>query len=431
MIQKTLYIILCFFYSISTFSQDSLSLERAIELALENNFSILISKNSETIASINNSWGNTGGIPMLTFTSSASHVKYDALDETPNNSDNTQNRFSNEIALQWTLFDGFSAVIEKEKLEYLEKISEGNVRALIEGTIFSTIQAYHSVLVQKHAMISVGEIQTVSKERYDYQKKLQNLGVATTFEVLQTQNAWLEDTAQYVMYQAQYNTAIRNLKFIIADSSNISYLFADTFEPQHITFDRKELKRKIPTQNTQVQNKYMQLEVKKQEVKLAQSNLYPTIQAQAGGTYNMNNAEYSNNTIESDNQQLFANISLNYNIYAAGTRRRAIQIRAIEKHITQLELQEMIFELQNQIEQEYELYESRKIVYNLAQKNLETAKLQFELAEKRFEAGSISSFDFRTIQNQYLRASIQLLEAKYNCIMSETAIFRLTGEIIN
>ncbi|MFW5851126.1 MAG: TolC family protein, partial [Bacteroidota bacterium] len=154
-------------YSISAFSQDSLSLERAIDLALKNNFSILISKNSETIASINNSWGNTGGIPMLTFTSTASHINYDALDETPNNSDNIQKRFSNEVALQWTLFDGFSAVIEKEKLEYLEKISEGNVRALIEGTIYSTIQAYHSVLVQKHAMISVGEIQTVSKERYD------------------------------------------------------------------------------------------------------------------------------------------------------------------------------------------------------------------------------------------------------------------------
>jgi outer membrane protein TolC len=90
----------------------------------------------------------------------------------------------------------------------------------------------------------------------------------------------------------------------------------------------------------------------------------------------------------------------------------------------------MIFELQNQIEQEYELYENNKVVYKLAQRNLETATLQFQLAKKRFETGSISSFDFRTIQNQYLRASIQLLEAKYNCIMSETAIFRLTGEII-
>ncbi|MFO7868351.1 MAG: TolC family protein [Bacteroidales bacterium] len=431
MIHKISLIFTCILFSIHTFSQDSLSLEHAIELALENNFSIRISKNSETIASINNNWGNTGGIPMLTFTSTANHVNHDAIDKTPNNNDNTQKRFSNEIALQWTLFDGFSAVITKEKLEYLEQISKGNVQTLIEGTIFSTIQAYHSVLVQKHAIKSIEEIQTVSRERYDYQKKLQDLGVATTFEVLQAQNAWLEDTAQYVKQVAQYNTAIRNLKFIIADSTQTKYLFPDTFEPKIISFDREELKRKIPTQNTHVQNKYLQLEVKKQELKLSQSDMYPTIQARAGGTYNMNNTEYSNNTTESDNQQLFASISLNYNIYAAGTRKRAIQIRSIEKHSTELELQEMIFELENQIVQEYELYESRKIVYNLAQKNQKTAALQFELAQKRFDAGSISSFDFRTTQSQYLRASIQLIEAKYNCIISETNIFKLTGEIIN
>jgi outer membrane protein len=47
------------------FAQDSLSIERAILIGLENNFQIQISNKEAAIAANNNSWGQAGAYPSI------------------------------------------------------------------------------------------------------------------------------------------------------------------------------------------------------------------------------------------------------------------------------------------------------------------------------------------------------------------------------
>ena len=438
-LKKILLLYILIGCSYGVYAQDSLLLSNAIETSLQNNFSIQIAENNRHIAEINNTWANTGGIPMLRFTGTDNIASVNFTEEPAENSletknttnaDYTQQALSAQIALQWTIFDGFAARIQKEKLAYLEELSHGNVQTLVETTLYSTILAYYEVLLQKHTLSAISYIHALSKDRYEYQKSLQELGVATTFDVLQAENAWLQDTSQYVLQRSAYETAIRNLKFIMADSSDATYLFPDEFEPSSIQFSKEELRSKIKN-NQQIQNKYIQIASIEQDQKLAKSNLYPSLSLQTGASYNWNSTDYSIiDPIQGSNQRIFANLNLTYDIYTGGARKRAMQIADIQTHIAKLELQEMRFSLQNRIEQEYELYESRKILLSLAQQNVTAAQLNYELAKEHFELGSISSFDFRTIQIQYLHAVIQEIESRYLSIVSETTLFQLTGEII-
>jgi outer membrane protein len=423
-----------------SFAQDSLSLEKAIDLALQNNFGIQISKNSQTIAQINNTWQNTGAFPMLQFTAnSANSAVYFDKEPAANaiqtmntqNADYTQNVASAQIALQWVIFDGFSARITKEKLEYLEKIASGNVNVLVENTVYSTILAYYTVILQKQKLLFLRQSQELSRDRYMYQLSLQDLGVATTFEVLQAQNSWLQDTALVLQQEALYKSSVQDLKYIMADSTLTEYAFPTYFNANFLQISQDDLLKDIKTDNTQLKQKYLSLHMLYLDQKYVQANFYPTISLQAGASENWARTDYGViDPITGSNQKYFGNLSFSYDIYSGGMKNRAKQISEVNAQIGQLEYRDLLFKTQNLAIKELDTYSSRKALYKLSVENEKASKLNFEIAQERFKNGSISSFDYRTIQIQYINASMQRLENLYLLIVSESNLLKLSGRII-
>jgi outer membrane protein TolC len=60
-----------------------------------------------------------------------------------------------------------------------------------------------------------------------------------------------------------------------------------------------------------------------------------------------------------------------------------------------------------------------------------SAALNLELADERFQTGTINSFDFRQIQVNYLNTALNNLQARFDLLDSETELLRLTGGILN
>ena len=53
-----------------------------------------------------------------------------------------------------------------------------------------------------------------------------------------------------------------------------------------------------------------------------------------------------------------------------------------------------------------------------------------EIAQDRFKAGTINSFNYRDIQLVYLNAALAKAEAVFNLIDTQTELMRLTGNIV-
>jgi len=148
--QLICYIFLSLFYpGLPLHSQDPLSLSLALEKALKNNYGIILSTGDTEIAAINNSWGTAGRIPTVGFDASSSN-SYDLSGNT------LTNRLSLGLGMNWVLFDGFRVSLTKEKLEELEKLSEGNLAVVVENTIENVILYYYNVLLQ-HERLKVLE----------------------------------------------------------------------------------------------------------------------------------------------------------------------------------------------------------------------------------------------------------------------------------
>ncbi|MFA7409145.1 MAG: TolC family protein, partial [Bacteroidales bacterium] len=120
-------------------SQDTLKIQDALIIAMENNFDIYLAMNDNRLADLSNNPGNAGMLPDLSVTGSRSisvnnteQRYFDGRERTSPNAKN--NTISAGVALGWTLFDGFNMFIQKRKLEELENLSEIQLRAVVENT---------------------------------------------------------------------------------------------------------------------------------------------------------------------------------------------------------------------------------------------------------------------------------------------------------
>lgn len=437
---------LALLFTSSVFAQDSLTMKKAIEKTLENNFSITMSKMEVEKAQINNTWQATGRYPMLDFSlNSINKINYvdtdysvpDNIDVTQYNSnplsgeDNTQNILSGKLALNWLLFDGFQTSIRKEKLAYFEELSNGNTALLVENTVFSVMISYYKILLEKEQLAVLQKLETVSEDRYTYTQEQKKYGTVGSFDVLQAQNAWLEDKSKRMQQEMNLRNSIRDLKYIMADEDDTEYLFLDSISFDQTDIDASSLKSKMHSNNKTLKLQSINLQMAINEVRSTKNSIYPKLQMSAGSEYSRSTTGYDLITVgPNSNLSLFANFSLVYNLYGGGQKRRAQKIAKIDQEIATIKIEDQKRQLDNELDKLYDEYIIKKELLNLQQERVTAAELNLSLAEARFKAGSINSFNYRDVQNLYQNTYTAYILAQFNLLTSHLQLLRISGGLL-
>ena len=417
------YIISVFilFISFQLTAQDlELSLSGAIEKALESNYGIIVSKSDIEIAEINNSWGTAGRYPTIGFDVTSSNSE-ELIDNT------TTNRISGGIGINWTIFNGFKVNITKDKLEKLEEIARGGAGVTIENTIQDVVMAYYNILLQEERLEVLHDVMLLSKDRYDYEQTKLEIGSSVTYNVLLAKNIFLDDKASFLNQEVVVRNAVRNLNFLLGEQPAVSWNFTDDFSSDTVEFILGDLMDKMMVNNQTLKNQYANLLLQQDEIKYQKGSYYPRVSLSAGidNSYTWINS----GSVETYTEALtpYGNVTLSYDIYNGGNRKSAIEIAKINEQITQIETEEIKHSLTNQLYNEYETYNLRKVLLNVANESLEAAELNLQIAEEKFKTGAINSFNYRDIQLNYLNSAINQLQSVYNLIYSNTSLTRLTG----
>ena len=412
----------------AAYSQDSLSLSGAITIGLENNYDLKITSNDQKISSINNTWGNTGIMPSINF-SLKGRQNYNMND---NENYRTQT-LSPDLSLNWVLFDGFSARINKRKLEELEKQSEGNTAILVETTIQDIIQAYYNSVMQNELLKVYKVLAKLSEDRYKRVENSKDIGVSTTYESLQAKNSWLEDKSNYLQQRVNYENALRTLNYTLASENNKQWQLTTNFDIIMPEYNLAELMEKLKSNNKTLKNQYLYQSLLAKETALAKSAYYPTLSLNTGISNTDLKQYYDGNTpdISQNSSDLYGGLTLSYNIFNGGVRKRSVQIAKIQEESAQVGTAQIIHGLNNQLLQLYSSYEVQKELLELANEQEAAAELNLNLSSEKLENGTINSFNFRDVQILYMNAAINKYRATYNLIQSNTDLLRITGGIIS
>lgn len=415
------YLLAAILFAAPLSGQDPLSLSGALEQALANNYGLIISRADLQVAEINNNWGTAGRYPTIGF-DAADNNNYEL-----NNSVYT-NRLSAGVGLNWVLFDGFRVNISKSRLETMEDLTSGRLAVQVESTIEDIILAYYSVLLQKEQLKVLETVMQLSNDRYQYELKKKSLGGSVTYNVLQAQNVYLTDKANFMNQEMLVRNSIRNLNFMMGLESTQTWEFSEAFEADTSIFTLNNLLEKMKADNQALKNQYTNLLLREDETGLQQSAYYPSVSIGAGMDYGHTWA-YSDGTQTTNNASLtpFGNVRLSFDIYSAGVRRRGVEIARINEEVAKVEISQMEHALTNQLFNLFDFHEVRLELLNVANENLDAAELNMSISEDKYRSGVINSFNYRDIQLIYLSASFQRLQAVYNLIGSKAGLTRITG----
>jgi outer membrane protein TolC len=308
----------------------------------------------------------------------------------------------------------------------------GNAAVVVENTIQGIILAYYNVLLQSEILKVFEEVKKLSGDRYLYMKTKQQFGSAITFDVLQANDAYLSDSVNYLQQELNLQNASLLLKLLLALDEKTAFVVTDPLSVAINNYNLDTLTSKMLSNNKTLTNQYINQKIYEYSTALARSQQYPSLYLNAGADNNNLRAKYEGLSENfSHSYGYYANFTLSFNIFNGGATRNNIQNALINEDIGMITISELSKTLSNQMHTQFDLFEIRKQLLMVSDASKASTELNLKIAEEKYKAGTINSFNFRDVQLRYLNASIRQLEAVFNLIDTETELLRLTGGIIS
>ncbi len=418
-------------------AQEDLTLEKAMSIALENSFQIKIDETNIRIAEVNNSWARAGRYPTLDLNGS---FQLNFLNDNNPASFIKGASFSGGVGpsldLQWLAYGGGRVEILKEQFEQLgmqqEVLRSTNVQSLIR----SVVQAYDNVLLQKERIEVLHEIFRLSNDRLDYEEARKEFGAATTFSLLQFEDALLTDSINLVSQRQLFDVAKRNLYAILLLDQTSDYAFNDRLSVVPEEIDRDKLRDQLLGENATLKSLAVLSELDQINTKLAEAIRKPnlTLGANMGFTENYFKLFGDLPTTGEPLKGIFANrfnvgisANFNWNLYDGGVLGDDVQTARMQEEIAQLDNLQAEADLLNQLDILITNYDNQRELLELTNVQIQLAQRNLDISEERFRLGQINSFDYRTVQTQYLNSAFAKVNAISNLANTKTEIDWLVG----
>ncbi|MDC1384905.1 MAG: TolC family protein [Crocinitomicaceae bacterium] len=418
------------------FAQRDLSASEAVFISLEKNYQVIISGKQHSINELNNRWSEAGAFPTVDLT----------LINGNTIQDNTNNPFTfipgivltqsinPSLTANWNIFTGFAVRISKERLEILENQSANNAMAVIENTIQDVLKAYYTAQLQHDRKDLFKSIMELSKDKMHYYELKEKYSNANTLELMQFKNQYFTDSTNLLMQEISYDNSIRNLLLLMNDSTITAegLNLTDKMDIKVMDVDFSEAETEMYSNNQNLTNQYISLELQKTNTAFQRSFLYPTLSFQAGVQPGWSwIREIQNNAFQAETSNLsyYGNINLRYSIFNNWKNKRAVEVSKIQEEISTLNIENMKMTLSSTLQNLIALCKARVQLVSISQENLVYSKKALELAQERFAIGGINSIDLASFLNNYQNTLIQHYENLFNKMDTYLEIYKMTGKI--
>ena len=259
------------------FSQDSLSLSKAIENGLQKNYDIRLTLKNVEINKIFNNWGEAGKLPQVNVNVGQNN----SISDQRNNPISfapflfLSNDVSGSLSVNWTIFNGFGVRANKKKLEQLELQSENTATLAIENTIHGIILAYYQAKIQKEQLNLLKNILKLTKEKFEQQQAKSELGIGVKFDLLQYEGNLYTDSSNKLFQKLALRNSIRNLNLIMGEDVEKKWILTSKIKPELNQKDLASLKKEMLSNNTNIKNQFIDIALNQEDISLAKSQFYP------------------------------------------------------------------------------------------------------------------------------------------------------------
>ena len=416
------------------FPQQKLTLKEAINIALKNNYDILLAKNDAAISDNNYSLGNAGFLPRIDVsgskTKTVTNTKQEYSDgRTVDKTGAGSNSTNASVALTWTIFDGLKMFTSYSKLSEFKELGEINLRAQIESSVSDVIQTYYDIVQQKYNYQVAKESVEISEERVRLIQDKLSVGSASNLDLLRAKVDLNADKSNMLAQEVSLSSLKVGLNGLLARNAAIDFDVEDTIEiKKGLTFN--QLKQKAFENNTDLLASEKNKTISSLDVSLSRSDFFPRISFNGGYTYQNSAADASLVKSNKSNGYNYG-LSLSWNIFNGFNSLLTYQNALITLDKNEIALQSTKNEVESSLLISFKNYEKNLEILNLEEENVSVAKENLDLALEELRLGSLSPLEFREVQKSYTEAQSRLSSARFTAKMSEKDLLKQSGELLS
>jgi outer membrane protein len=413
-------------------AQEVLRLDDAINIALKNNYDILVARNSADIDKLNNTWGNAGMLPNVSLNGAENLAlnnqfqKLSAGTEThyPSVSANTA---SANAALSWTLFDGGKMFVTKNKLSEIEALGEFQYKEKVLQTVYSVIAAYFDIVRQKQQLKSINEAINYNQERVKISQTSFNAGLAAKTDLLQATidlNVYKENAiSQKTTIEAAKRYLSQLLVFKLGTDYNTTDSIPLTFNP-----DKANLLNKLYDTNNSIKIYEKQQLIAGLSAKEYDRGRLPKLNFNAG--YYWSQADNTKGTILTNRTYgpQFGG-TLTIPIFQGGSNDRLRAQSRILMQSANYDLENIKLQVNTDLQNALTDFENQQQLLHIEKENYDLAKENLEICMQRLRQGQTTSLEVHQAQESYVASSTRFINFQYNLKMAETRIRQLIADL--
>jgi len=423
-------------------AQETWTLERCIEHALQQNIDLKIQQNLNEKAAYNRQQSQWELLPSVNGWGSSSFDFRRSTNQNNQITSGTTYNMSYGISASMNLFSGFTAMNSIAASRFNELAVRESSKMAENTLITSVTELFSQVLFQKNLVDIAREQLEISQ--YEARRIAATIAAGQLEPVAQHEIDASVSGNQLQLKRAESELQLLKLKLAqlieLPENTNFN-LESESFEtaqPATYPSEISEVYLKASTHYPSILEREYQLDYYRKALHIAKGNMAPNLSL--NGSYGSN--FFSTDTLANGKQtparQQFNNylnpsvgLSLSIPIFNGRSRNFQVKRSRIDFENAAFTLESEKKKIRREIEEALLRLENLKLEYESASDHLHFVEKSFETYREKFRLGLISTTDFMTAQNQLAVAKSDQTLAKYSWIVQRETIKLYEGNALN
>lgn len=418
-------------------AQDTLTVEKAIATALNNNYDILLSRQDSASVAISNEYRNAVFLPTLNanstllYNNSTTRSKFVSRDTTRKGI-HTSN-LNASLNLNWTLFDGFRMFIARDRLDVAMMRGNLVIKNQVVNTVSDVIKTYYDIVRQKQLLKNVQEQMTLSADRLRLAQYKLDIGVGIKPDVLQAQIDYNTQHAAQINQLAVIDQRKHELNRLMNVPQTVNYEVIDTIL---VTSDLVlgNLMNGIEESSPALRLARTEIDLAHLDVREAKALRFPTIGFTSAYSFSRNT---NNSVVNPIAQALFnQNRGFNYGLTASipifnrFTVKQQIRQAELAVNYSQLQLENQQSIVNTNILNNYRSYVAQREIVGVNDSSVVLARENLSIERERYRLGATTFIELRQAEENLANAITNAITTRYNLKVAETELLRLRGDLV-
>lgn len=414
-------------------AQATLTVDEAIKTGLEKNFQVMVAKNNQEIAKLQNNFGAAGMSPSVTvngnlnLSSLNSHQEFNTgvvQDKTGAQANTT----GASVNVYWTIFDGLKMFAIKKRLDANEQLSAIYLKQQMENTIYDIVASYYNIVRINELIKAARQNLEIYAERLKIAKLRLEIGSDSKVEVLLSQSDYNKARTAIMQLELDLLNAKTQLNALINQPVDTDFKTADSIVVNYSpVYD--DLKKSALSSNSAINISRQSELIALQRVKEYRSNNLPFIQLNGAYTFLRSQSQAGIVFLNRQNG-LTGGVTASWLLFN-GMRNQKLQKEANLLALNQRYLTQQTEQLVDAtVLVNFKAFQMNKQIVELESQNLADSKEVQMVSLERYKIGKSNLLETIETQKNLEDAQVRYINALYNIKMAETELLRTNGALV-